>query len=205
MEYRIDDLILELHSIHKQLNDFLFSSTLSDIKIAIETSKRRNSLTLGHFDPSQDWSDNKNQITIWTLTLNGDYIRLIGVLVHEMVHQFNHERGIKDVENNQRHNKKFKEAAIAAKLNVSEVSSKAKGFNNTSVSQELRHYIENKLDFNKDLFKKMIHKDALSHEPKGYNKSNKYICGCGTVINNSRIDPLKIKCLECNKVFEKIN
>ncbi|QHX36692.1 SprT-like domain-containing protein [Spiroplasma sp. BIUS-1] len=205
MDYRIDDLILELHSIHSQLNDFLFSNALSDIKISIETSKRKSRLTLGHFDTSKDWSDNKNQITIWTLALNGDYIRLIGVLVHEMVHQYNYERDVKDVENNQRHNKKFKEIAESkAKLIVQSAS--RRGFSNTQPSYELIDFIEKWLDFNKELFKKMIHKDALEYRPIGYNKSNRYICqGCQTVINNSREKPLNIMCMDCKMVFQKVS
>ncbi|AGR42145.1 SprT-like domain-containing protein [Spiroplasma diminutum] len=204
MEYRIDDLILELHSIHKQLNDFLFSSSLSEIKISIETSKRKSRLTLGHFDTAKDWSDNINQITIWTLALNGDYQNIISVLVHEMVHQYNYENDIKDVENNQRHNKNFKKVAQdIAKLNV--VKSSKQGFSQTSATPELINFIEKKLDFNKQLFKKMIHKDALEYQPRGYNKNNRYICeGCETIINNSREIPLRIKCLDCNKDFKKI-
>ncbi|AUM62682.1 SprT-like domain-containing protein [Spiroplasma monobiae] len=204
MEYRIDDLILELHSVHKQLNEYLFSNSLSEVKIAIETSKRRNSLTLGHFDPSSDWSDKKNQISIWTLTLNGDYIRTIGVLVHEMVHQYNHERGIKDVENNQRHNKKFKEIAENKAMLLVNSTKSNRGFSNTKPNKELIYYIDNVLDFNKDVFKKMIHKDALEHEPKGYNKTSRYICNCGTVINNSRKESLNIKCMDCNNIFKKV-
>ncbi|AUB31653.1 SprT-like domain-containing protein [Spiroplasma floricola] len=205
MKYRIDDLILELHSIHKQLNTFLFSSTLSEVKISIETSKRRNRLTLGHFDTSKDWSDKLNQITIWTLALNGDYLNIIAVLVHEMVHQYNYEHDIKDVENNQRHNKQFKKVAESiAKLNIIKTKSRL-GFAFTTPSTELVEFIEKKLDFNKDIFRKMIHKDAIEYRPRGYNKSSRYICNiCNTVINNSREKPLKIMCMDCNNMFEKI-
>ncbi|WP_339033301.1 SprT-like domain-containing protein [Spiroplasma endosymbiont of Cantharis rufa] len=202
MKYRIDDLILELHSIHNQLNKFLFSNTLSQVKINIETSKRKSRLTLGHFDTAKDWSDELNQITIWTLALNGNYLNIIGVLVHEMVHQYNFERNIKDVENNQRHNKHFKKTCEEVAM-LTVVKNSRRGFSSTSPTLDLINYIENQLDFNKDLFKSLMHKDAINYQPKGYNKSNKYLCkGCDTIINNSREVALNIKCMDCNIMFQ---
>ncbi|AGR41219.1 SprT-like domain-containing protein [Spiroplasma taiwanense] len=206
MEYRIDDLILELHSIHNQLNKILFDNSLQPIKINIETSIRKNRLTLGHFSTSKDWSDKRNQITIWTLALNGDYLKIIGVLLHEMIHQFNFENNLKDTENNQRHNKNFRNTAInIAKLKIKSRDVRL-GFAYTELSEELIWLINNRIDFNINVFKKLIHKDAIEHTPKGYNKSKKYICkGCNTIINNTREKELNIKCLDCNLNFKIFN
>ncbi|WP_339020196.1 hypothetical protein [Spiroplasma endosymbiont of Atherix ibis] len=73
-----------------------------------------------------------------------------------------------------------------AKLNIVKTNSRL-GFAFKTPSSELIDFIEKKLDFNKDVFKKMIHKDALEYRPKGYNRSSRYICNSfNTIINNSR-------------------
>ncbi|ARU91572.1 hypothetical protein SCLARK_00969 [Spiroplasma clarkii] len=201
----LEDVITELSSIHRQLNEILFDNKLVQVKIAVENNKRQSkSLMLGHFNPNDGWLDgNKMQISIWTLALNGDYYELIGILVHEMIHQYNYQNGIKDVENNQRHNKKFKTAAISiGKLYIeptirgSKTNAHGKGYAYTKTSKELRQIIDKQLDFNKAALQ-IKHKYAIVGDQRGYEKRNKYTCsGCKLVITSSRSD-LSLLCLNC--------
>lgn len=212
-EILLEDLITELSSIHRQLNAILFNNELAQIKIAIENNKRQNkALLLGHYNHYDGWMDGNNQqISIWTLALNGNPYQLIGVLVHEMVHQYNAQKGIKDVENNQRHNKKFRDVAVnMAKLYIKptvrgeKTNNHGKGFAFTSVSDELKCIIDYELDFNRKALE-IKHNYALNGDQRGYKERKTYICeGCELTITNSREQDLNLKCLDCNQILKKV-
>ncbi|WP_339022305.1 SprT-like domain-containing protein [Spiroplasma endosymbiont of Crioceris asparagi] len=195
----IDELILELTIIHKQLNKLFFNSELSDVKITIERALNRKRRKLGSFDMSNKWSDNLKHITIYTAALNANYYKIIEILLHEMCHQYNFENNLIDTENNGRHNKRFKKIGEKVLLQFLEPYPKYMGYAFTTYSDQLKFVIDNKLDFNKNVFK-IVHKDS---EPsiEGYSKRKTYKCKCGTRISNSNLE-LKIMCLECNTIFK---
>ncbi|QEH61883.1 hypothetical protein SCHIN_v1c06860 [Spiroplasma chinense] len=194
---KIDELILELTSAHRQISRLCFSNELKPVKISIaQNSRSRSKLTLGDFRGNSGYVDGDMQITIWTLCLNGDPFQLLETLMHEMVHQINHQNNIKDCENNQRHNKKFKEAALRAGLLVERDENPNRGFTNTKLSETLKALLREKLDLNWEVLK-LKHYDALYYEPINYKRRRTYTCkGCGLVITNSRV--LRLKCLDCD-------
>ena len=73
-----------------------------------------------------------------------------------MCHQSNFENGIRDCERNGRHNKKFKESALKAKLNVEKPTNKNKGFAFTKASDELLNIFKN-LSINVSKLKELIY------------------------------------------------
>lgn len=206
----LEDFIIELSSLHHQLNGILFKNELKPVKIAVENNVRKHKkLTLGHFSPREGWIDGQMQITIWTLALNGDVNNIIGILVHEMVHQFNYQNGIKDVENNQRHNKKFRDAAlnygllsIKKTVRGENTNSHGMGFAFTFPSEKLIEIIDTKLDFNREALK-LKHTYGIYRDQKKYRttKRDAYMCPeCELIIfctqNNKSVN---ILCLNCNK------
>gem|GEM_PF-7120628 len=61
----LEDFIIELSSLHHQLNGILFKNELKPVKIAVENNIRKHKkLTLGHFSPREGWIDGQMQITI---------------------------------------------------------------------------------------------------------------------------------------------
>lgn len=202
VDIKLDDIILELRSIHRQLNQIFFEGKLHSVQINIENNiRRRKVLTQGTFEPNDNWSSKESQITIWTSSLDGDYYNIIAILLHEMVHQFNYENGIKDVENNQRHNKKFRDAALRVELSLPKTvrgygTNSKKGFMFTEPSESLKKIIDEKLDFNKSVFS-LKHNYAINRAQKGYSSRNTYTClGCNLKISSSK--ELNLKCLDCD-------
>ncbi|QBQ07711.1 hypothetical protein SGLAD_v1c05120 [Spiroplasma gladiatoris] len=211
---QIDDIILELSSIHHQLNILLFNNTLKKIKINVADNIRaKNKLTKGHFEAFSNWEDSGMQITIWTLSLNGDPYSVIEVLIHEMIHQWNFQNSIKDVENNGRHNKNFRDTALKYGLELPKTirgkgtNDHGKGFNRTTLSNYLRDIIKNKLDFNWKVLE-FKHKYAINYSPTNYKKRYRYNCLCNSRDKNTYMVKftssilLNIKCLDCNNIFK---
>ncbi|QGS51951.1 SprT-like domain-containing protein [Spiroplasma tabanidicola] len=209
-EIKIDDIILELTSLHRQLNHLLFNNELKELKINVADNIRsKNKLTKGHFEPRSKWEDEDMQIIIWTLSLNGDPFYVIEVLIHEMVHQWNYQNNIKDVENNGRHNKKFRDVAIKVGLSIPKtirgegINDHGKGFNRTSISKDLMKILEKELDFNREVMQ-FKHQYALDYEPKSYNKRFSYYCACDYYKNVKFTisKKLNILCKDCNVTFK---
>ncbi|AOG60513.1 hypothetical protein SHELI_v1c05620 [Spiroplasma helicoides] len=207
----IDDLILELSLIHHQINKKLFNKELKKIKINISDNKRlKTKLKLGHFEANSGWEDNDMQIIIWTLALDGDPYNIISVLIHEMVHQWNFQHNIKDVENNGRHNKKFRDKALSIGLEIpktirgDKTNKHGRGFDRTNLSKILKDIIKKDLDFNWDILK-FKHRNAIEYESKSYSQRYTYYCLC--IFDNrnfsfSSSKKMKIKCLICNNEFK---
>ncbi|WP_338982858.1 SprT-like domain-containing protein [Spiroplasma endosymbiont of Othius punctulatus] len=198
MNINIDEIITELNSLHNQLNKLLFDSKLKPVKIGIETSKFRRVQAWAYFDSNSGWQDGLSQITFLTSRWNGDYIKIISTLVHEMSHQYNFENNIKDTEpSNGRHNKNFKSTASTFGLLNVESSNGVQGLNITNASDELIVIIENKLDFNKEALK-VVHVDSVSIQ-KNKQKNYKYQCNCvNTIYLRKKVN---ISCNDCNTPF----
>ncbi|AHI52916.1 SprT-like domain-containing protein [Spiroplasma culicicola] len=198
----IDDFILEIRLIHNQLNALLFKNYLKPVKFVVEDNRRiKKKHTLGSFMPNSGYldQDNSMQIVIYTLCLNGDYYSIIATLIHEMVHQYNFQKGIKDTENNGRHNKNFRDTALSVGLYIEptvrgdKTNSHGLGFAFTKLSDYLKHIIDNKLDFNKEVLK-LKHHAALNIKE---DKRIAYRCeGCDFRVTTKQ--NVRLKCLDCN-------
>lgn len=170
---------------------------------------------MGHFTLGKVWKDKHlidsddndaientsfYEINLDPRYFSRDVIDIIGTLLHEMVHYYNKANGIKDC-SGQNHNKKFKVAAENVDLIVEKGDSVGWGY--TSVSDELRKFIENEIQPDSSVFD-YFHSDVIEvDKPRKKRKKNifKYTCPmCGMEVKGKRDS--KIKCGDCEAELE---
>lgn len=99
-------------------NRAYFDSELPTVMITIQSSLR----TYGHCTTKKVWASGQERY--YELNLSAEYIsrpieQVLATLVHEMVHIYCMEQGIKDTSNHNRyHNKRFKAEAEKRGLNI---------------------------------------------------------------------------------------
>ena len=108
-----------LNSIFDSLNDRFFESALSRPVITIQSTPR----AYGHYTLYDAWSvdgdKGMREINIGAGTLSRPIENVVATLLHEMVHYWNDQNGIKDCSRGGTyHNKKFKTLAEACDLHI---------------------------------------------------------------------------------------
>ena len=108
-----------LNGIFDSLNDRYFESALSRPVITIQSTPR----AYGHFTLYDAWSvdgdKGMREINIGAGTLSRPIENVVATLLHEMVHYWNDQHGIKDCSRGGTyHNKKFKKLAEACDLHI---------------------------------------------------------------------------------------
>ncbi len=101
-----------LESAYSKLNEFYFENTLPRCAITIQSTPK----AYGHFTTREIWQDGKratlHEINLGAENLNRPTAETIATLIHEMVHFYCHENGIKDTSRGGTyHNSRFKEEA----------------------------------------------------------------------------------------------
>ena len=100
------------------LNSRFFGGELPEVVISL----KKTAGAYGHFTTGKVWQtgeERRYEINISSASLNQECAFLSGVLVHEMVHEYCAEHGIKDTSNNGvYHNKNFKHIAETHGLEV---------------------------------------------------------------------------------------
>ena len=136
-EYEL--LIQQYSAAFKFFNEKLFNNELKMPMITIQTQGRRN--CYGWFWPKR-WTNNgepQDEINMAAENINRSKADQCETLVHEMVHLYNSQLGLKDCNAVQYHNKHFKTAAENAKLIVEKTP--GKGCAKTKLSEELTNLI----------------------------------------------------------------
>ena len=149
----------------------------------------------GHFTTGKVWragEERRYEINISSASLNQECAFLAGVLVHEMVHEYCAEHGIKDTSNNGvYHNKNFKHIAETHGLEVEHHPKY--GWTITSPGLELLDFVEEQGWQDFQMVESLNLLDVLGTLPKGGNSgagaetrtkktssTRKYICPkCG--------------------------
>jgi len=199
-----------LNSIYDKLNQDFFNNEMERPVITIQSSPK----VYGHFTLYDAWSVNDNgvrEINIGAGTLARPIENVVSTLVHEMCHQWNNMKGIKDVSRGAMyHNKHFKESAQAHGLIVSR--SEIYGWTITEPSDELIEWIlindltdipMNRNEFSLDFFggqpdtnKKPIVK------PTGKGSYKKYRCsGCKLLARTTK--DARLVCGDCEIEMER--
>ncbi|AXK51161.1 SprT-like domain-containing protein [Spiroplasma alleghenense] len=135
----IPDILNEIYIAYDFLNHKLFNNELKKIQITIASfnqKTRSNKTVLAHFNPRKSWEGDFNEIVLYDSVFTGNFNDILQTLVHEMVHQYCFENGIKDTEANGRHNKNFRQQAEIVGLTVNKPLTKNQGYT-TSLSGAL--------------------------------------------------------------------
>ena len=195
-----------LNKIFDLLNAEYFENELSRPTITIQSTPK----AYGHFTLRDDtWTStigNTHEINIGAGTLARPIENIAATLLHEMVHYYNHVKGVQDCSRgNTYHNRRFKEAAESRGLQISH--SEKNGWSITEPTEELIDFIiANGLT------------DILINRNEGYglrvtgtgshdgtegggpkpSSSRKYICPCcGNSVRATKL--VRIACLDCNE------
>ena len=145
-------------------------------------------------------TDGYYEINICAEYLSRPYEEVAGTMLHEMIHLFNLENGVKDTSRGGTyHNKKYKEAAEAHGLNV-ECDPKY-GWTKTSLTDESKQEVE---DFMKSIGKSSfdLYREPAQKEEKkkGKSSSRKYVCPCcGLIVRATK--KVKVLCFDCEKLL----
>ena len=130
----------QLEKMFRALNDRFFDGELPEVVISL----KKTAGAYGHFTTGKVWKtgeERRYEINISSASLNQECAFLAGVLVHEMVHEYCAEHGIKDTSNNGvYHNKNFKHIAETHGLEVEHHPKY--GWTITSPGLELLDFVE---------------------------------------------------------------
>lgn len=208
---------LEMQEAYQAINNGLFGGTLFTVNILV-SPKRKFSIKFVH---------EENSIIIGGGLSRLDSANILPQLLHEMVHIFNHQKGIEDVTANQYHATKYF-LPIALSVGLVVIKHKSQGWSITSVAVppnsvgkefirkpddatiQKRDDVFGKIFFNKDLIAKTqeeIKKRADDSKP-AKTFFLKYICNCPPPHNSIRsgrrpdgINALNIVCMNCRSKF----
>lgn len=150
-------LINELNRAFHHFNKLLANSELKTPIINVLPRGRKKAYGW-YFNESWAQGDARlNEICICAETLDRELEQVLETLIHEMAHLSNAQKGIKDCNAIQYHNREFKKAAEALGLIVERVQ--GKGFAKTVLGERAKVAIES-LNVNKEAFtvKRMVHK-----------------------------------------------
>ena len=129
----------QLEKMFRELNKHYFAGRLPEPIISL----KKTPSAYGHITCSKVWQaggENKYEINISSATLDRPIEETASTLLHEMVHEYCMETGIKDTSNNGvYHNRRFKEQAEAHGLTVDH--HEKYGWTITSPSEELLDFI----------------------------------------------------------------
>ena len=130
----------QLEKMFRALNNRFFDGELPEVVISL----KKTAGAYGHFTTGKVWKtgeERRYEINISSASLNQECAFLAGVLVHEMVHEYCAEHGIKDTSNNGvYHNKNFRHIAETHGLEVEHHPKY--GWTITSPGLELLDFVE---------------------------------------------------------------
>lgn len=138
--------IEELYKAFHLLNKRIFAGKLPTPAIVIQNQGNRTRNILGWCTSEKIWANAEKNIRKYEITITAEYLNrevaeVIHTLIHEMVHLFCIENDIKDTSRSgYYHNKKFKQQAEIAGLNVE--FDKSRGWAQTSLRPETRDLID---------------------------------------------------------------
>lgn len=195
MRYSVNPAISELERAYQFFNQELFSGGLdSNVVITIQSRGRKSALGW-HW--AGKWR-NDETTSLAEINLSAEELKSgdpYEVLIHEMAHHLNYQRGVQDVSRGQYHNRHFKETAEAAGLEV-------RRFGNVGWGVTALGYLakEKLLKFKpqKEVFGVLRIHQITRQETK----LKKWSCSCGVNVRVARPD-FDATCNLCATRFEQ--
>ncbi len=197
-EVSIVPVVKQIEIMFEDFNQRLFESALSKPVITVnsDNSNRANSSVLGWCTSWQAWKDSEDN-GYYEINISCDYLdRGIAenaeTLVHEMVHLYCVQNGIKDTSRaGTYHNKKYKEVAEAHGMIVA--FDKKRGWTVTKLNDEMAKYVNEKYSDVELAYNGMVSGGG----EKKKSSTRKYTCpSCGVTVRATK--EVKIVCYECD-------
>lgn len=219
----LEKINTELNRLFDVFNKHYYGGEISKPVIAAQTNGKVGD-AMGWCTCNKVWKDNESNEYFYEITICSEYLYrdiegICSTLLHEMVHLYCNEKGIKSTSRGRSyHNKRFKEVAEQHGLVISYDS--RIGWSITELSEESKALV--KETANKEVFKltRGRHKGSNSPEipaadeggeeptdeggeeaPKPKQSTRKYVCPtCGTIIRATK--EVRVKCADCDELFE---
>lgn len=197
----------ELYRIFNILNRDKFNGSLAEPVITIQKTRGG---TLGHFTLSKVWKDKNDEQSeenaYYEINVDPRWFNsrtpaeVAETLLHEMCHYSNKFNNIKDCSGNV-HNKKFKSLAESVGLIVEK--GKSVGYGYTSLSDELKVYMENVVKPREEAFE-YFRTAPIKLGGSGRTRKKtqfKYTCpNCGQEVKAKK--DVAVKCGDCDVLME---
>ena len=185
------------------LNAHFFESALSKPVLTIYPAPG----TYGHFTPWKSWNDEgveRYEINLAATEIDRNLPEVMCTLLHEMVHQYCEENGIKDTSRgNTYHNKKFK--AECEKRGLIVKHDRSVGYGITDPGPGFIDYVEHSKAFEPcriQLRRTCGGRAADTSTGKKSSSTRKYVCpSCGMSVRATR--EVNIGCLDCDCQMEE--
>ncbi len=224
-DYSLIPVIQELEKLFGLLNKHFFDGTLQPALIIASTQGRKSAYgwctgwkawtsndkkNIHSVNPTQEErailneEDGYYEINICAEYLSRPFDEVAGTLLHEMVHLFCLQLGIKDTSRNGAyHNKTFKRIAEERGLEVDKDT--RAGWCKTELKYESRLYVESIVksgEINREVFD--LHRRSMKVKTETKKPGmRKYVCPtCGATIRSSR--EVEVRCIKCDQRFEYI-
>lgn len=189
----LSEVVKMLEQAFDILNERYFENSLSKSIVTVQSTPK----AYGHFTCSKVWdlqSEKAYEINLGAETLNREIENTIATLIHEMVHQYCAENGIKDVSRgNTYHNKRFKVEAEKRDLIIT--YGERIGWSVTEPSEQLKKFVQSN-----ELFQKisLCRNTGVKETTKKKSSTRKYVCPCcdQTIRATKEVN---ILCGECNQ------
>lgn len=181
-----------LENLFDTFNKKLFNGEL--IKPIITISPDNKGTILGWCTSWKAWNNERFEINVCAEHLNRSIDEICGTLVHEMVHLYCIQKGIKDTSNKGiYHNKNYKTEGEAHGLIVE----KGKyGYHVTKLNDEMKEFVKG---LNLEPF---AYSRIAPVKMKSLNRTIKWVCPhCGAIVRSTK--EVAIKCLNCGVDFER--
>lgn len=190
-----------LQAAFNAINRDFYGGELEKVIITVKEGKKK--AAFGRIETAKNWK--QNGVEQHEINISADYIgertvvQTITTLMHEMVHLYNLQNGIKDTTRSGiYHNKKFRETAEAHGLKVEQVDKI--GWSLTTATPQTEQWIIN----NVPIKKFGVYKQVAEKDPKGGGKSKqssrKYVCPkCGLIARLTK--DANIMCVECKQIM----
>lgn len=226
----IEKINAELNRLFDVFNKHYYKGEIKKPIITAQ-SNGKNSYTMGWCTCAKVWKDNKRDEYYYEITICSEYLyrdiqNICATLLHEMVHLYCNEKGIKNTSRGHTyHNKRFKQIAEQHGLVVA--YDERIGWSLTTLTDESKALVD--ATANKDVFVLTRHRHWRAgkpeateevpneitgpEEPTGANGMDegpprqkqsfrKYVCPtCGTIIRATR--DVNVKCADCDELFIK--
>ena len=209
-------------SLFSKLNDHYFEGGLQPAVIAVAPDAKKRAygwctgwkawgsgrrLTMDELaEMSDEEIERLNDEGFYEINICAEYLtrsitEVIGTLLHEMVHLYNLQVGVKDTSRNgYYHNKAFYDAAVAHGLEC--IKEGSYGYCRTKLNDEAERFVRSLGDISFDLYRKPVYRTGRgsggateADEPK--QASRKYVCpSCGNSVRATK--EVHIKCMDCD-------
>jgi rubrerythrin len=204
MTVSLKTTISQLEELFEVLNEVFFANSLASPVVTISPDTTKGAY--GWCTSYKAWSDKESGEGYYEINICAEYLartieEVAETMLHEMVHLFNLQEGVKDTSRGGTyHNNKFKDAAEAHGLTVEK--DEKYGWCKTALNPEAREEVEYFADMiNKKSFDLFRQPEGEKEKKGGKSSSRKYVCPvCGAIIRATK--EVKVICADCDVMFE---